>query len=77
MARDRLDDNEMMLTHEFLAVTLGMQRAGITRTLQSFESNGSVETAYGSVTIKDREGLEECANGLYGPPEGDFERLFG
>jgi CRP-like cAMP-binding protein len=77
MARDRLDDNEMMLTHEFLAVTLGMQRAGITRTLQSFESNGLVETAYGSLTIKDREGLEECANGLYGTPEGDFERLFG
>jgi CRP-like cAMP-binding protein len=62
MARDSLDDNEMILTHEFLAVTLGVQRAGITRTLQSFEFNGLVETAYGSVTVKDREGLEKCAN---------------
>jgi len=77
MARDRLDDHEMILTHEFLAVTLGVQRAGVTRTLQSFESEGLVETAYGSVTIKDREGLEDCANGLHGPPETEFERLFG
>jgi hypothetical protein len=56
---------------------VGVQRAGVTRTLQSFESEGLVETAYGSVTIKDREGLKECANGLYGPPETEFERLFG
>jgi hypothetical protein len=30
---------------------------------------GMVETARGAVTVKDREGLEECANGLYGIPE--------
>jgi CRP-like cAMP-binding protein len=77
MARDRLDGDEMMLTHRFLSVTLGLQRAGITRTLQSFESEGLIGTAYGSVTIKDRKGLEECANGLYGTPETEFERLFG
>jgi hypothetical protein len=28
------------------------------------------------VTIADRGGLEECANGLYGHPEAEFERLF-
>jgi CRP-like cAMP-binding protein len=77
MARDRLDDDEMLLTHEFLALILGVRRAGVTRTLQSFETKGLVETAYGSVTVKDREGLEECANGLYGPPETEADRLFG
>jgi hypothetical protein len=35
-----------------------------------------VETARGAVTVKDRDGLEECANGLYGVPEAEFERLF-
>jgi CRP-like cAMP-binding protein len=77
MARDRLCDDEMDLTHEFLALMLGVRRAGVTLALQAFENRGVVETARGSVTIKDRDTLEECANGLYGPPEAEFERLFG
>jgi hypothetical protein len=28
------------------------------------------------VTIEDRDGLEEAANGLYGAPEAEYERLF-
>jgi len=77
MARDRLDSDEMILTHEFLALMLGVRRAGVTGALQAFETQGLVETARGSVTIKDREGLEECANGLYGSPEAEYGRLFG
>ena len=37
---------------------------------------GLIETGRGSIVIKDRDGLEESANGLYGTPEGEFERLF-
>jgi hypothetical protein len=44
--------------------------------LGHFEHKGVVETARGAITVKDREGLEECANGLYGVPETEFERLF-
>jgi len=76
MARDRLDGDEMILTHEFLALMLGVRRA-VTGALQAFESQGLVETARGSVTIKDRVGLVECANGFYGPPEAEYGRLFG
>lgn len=77
MARDRLDSDDMVLTHEFLALMLGVRRAGVTVALQDFESKGIVTTARGAVTINDRGSLEECANGLYGPPEAEFERLFG
>jgi CRP-like cAMP-binding protein len=76
MARDRLDSDEMILTHEFIALMLGVRRAGVSEALQDFEKRGLVETARGSVTILDRHGLEECANGLYGPPEAEYERLF-
>jgi hypothetical protein len=41
------------------------------------ESKGLIETARGAVTVRDRDGLEECASGLYGVPEAEFERLFG
>jgi len=77
MARDRLDSDEMIITHEFLALMLGVRRAGVSEALQAFEKRGLVKTARRSVTIMDREGLEECANGLYGPPEVEYERLFG
>ena len=77
MTRDRADDDEMVLTHELIALMLGVRRAGVTGALQAFEAKGLIATARGSVTIKDRDGLEESANGLYGVPESEFERLFG
>jgi hypothetical protein len=55
---------------------MAIRRAGVTGALQAFEGKGLIETARGRVTVKDRDGLEESANGLYGPPEAEFERLF-
>ena len=71
-----MDDDGVLLTHEFIALMLGVRRAGVTGALQDFEGKGLIKTARGRVTVKDRDGLEECANGLYGPPEAEFERLF-
>jgi CRP-like cAMP-binding protein len=76
MAHDRICSDVLELTHEFLALMLGVRRAGVTTALQYFESKGVVSTGRGAVTIQDREGLEECANGLYGHPEAEFKRLF-
>ena len=77
MARDRIGTDEMILTHELLALVLAVRRVGVSKALRAFEKGRLVETARGSVTIIDREGLEECANGLYGTPEAEYERLFG
>ena len=77
MAQDRIEADELILTHEFLALMLGVRRAGVTIALQHFEDKGVVQTARGAVTVRDRDGLEECANGLYGVPEAELERLFG
>jgi hypothetical protein len=66
----------MLLTHEFMALMLGVRRAGVTTTLHEFESTGLVKHARGSVTILDRDGLIEAANGFYGAPEAEAERLF-
>jgi CRP-like cAMP-binding protein len=76
MAQDRIPGRDLLLTHEFLALMLGVRRAGVTVALQHFESRGLIATARGDIIIKDRDGLEESANGLYGVPEAEFERLF-
>jgi CRP-like cAMP-binding protein len=72
MAQDRIGEDELILTHEFLSLMLGVRRAGVTVALQHFESTGLISTSRGSITIKDRDGLEESANGLYGTPEAEF-----
>jgi CRP-like cAMP-binding protein len=76
MAQDRLQRSELALTHDFLALMLGVRRPGVTVGLQHFATRGIISHARGSVTILDREGLIESANGLYGGPEAEFERLF-
>jgi CRP-like cAMP-binding protein len=76
MAQDRIASDELLLTHEFLALMLAVRRAGVTVALQHFETKGLITTARGCLVIKDRDGLEEGANGLYGAPEAEFERLF-
>jgi CRP-like cAMP-binding protein len=77
MADDRIDGNELPLTHEFLATMLGTRRAGVTVALHLLERDGLIATKRGIITIIDREGLEEGCNGAYGGPEAEFKRLFG
>ena len=77
MARDRLDDDEINLTHEFLSQMLGVRRAGVTLALNLLERAGLIRTARGNIHIVDREGLEELSNGAYGKPEAEFNRLLG
>ena len=76
MAHDRVESNDLHLTHEFLAAMLGVRRAGVTTALHQLESQALIAMGRGSITVIDREGLEENANGLYGVPEAEFKRLF-
>lgn len=77
MAHDRVEGPNVPLTHEFLALMMGVRRPGITIALNAFESRGMITARRGEVIIKDRRGLEEEANGSYGAPEAVYERTFG
>jgi len=65
MAHDRIDGDELLLTHELLAAMLGVRRAGVTTALHELELRKLIGTARGSVFIVDREGLKKAANGFY------------
>lgn len=77
MCHDRIDGDEMALTHEFLAVMLGVRRAGVTVGTHILEGKGMIRAGRGSIVILDREGLEDEARQSYGVPEKEYERLFG
>ena len=77
MAHDRLDSDAVPLTHEFLAVMLGVRRAGVTVALHSFERRGLIAARRGQLTLINRAGIEEVAGSFYGIPEAERKRLMG
>lgn len=76
MVHDRIDGDEMSITHETMALMLGVRRAGVTISIQQLEAVGAIRAARGLVCILDRPKLEACSKGLYGQPELELARLF-
>jgi CRP-like cAMP-binding protein len=77
MVHDRSSGPDLYLTHEFMAVMLGMHRPWITEILHSLEAEGHIRTARGKVTVVDRAGLLAEANGFYGLAEREYQNLLG
>ena len=65
MAHDRLQDDIMPMTHEFLASMLGVRRAGVTETAGELQRSRLIRYHHGRLTIIDREGLEATACECY------------
>jgi CRP-like cAMP-binding protein len=77
MAHDRLGDNTLSLTHEFLALMLGVRRAGVTVSLQSLKRQKLIDTGRNQILVLNRKGLERMARESYGVPEKEYRRLIG
>jgi len=76
MWQDRLRQSEWRVTHEFLALLMGVRRQGVTVALHELEGNGLIRSARSRIQVLDRAGLERTANGFYGAPEDEYRRLF-
>ncbi|MFK0334404.1 Crp/Fnr family transcriptional regulator [Rhizobium sp. NPDC090275] len=76
MVHDRLLSHDLPLTHEFLALMLGVRRSGITNELHVLEGIHAIRATRGNVRILDRQKLEAIAAGSYGTPEQIYEELF-
>ncbi len=68
---------QFSLTHEFLSVMLGVRRPGVTVALHILEGKGYIRANRGQITILNRKGLIEEANGSYGAAEEEYLRLMG
>ncbi len=76
MAQDRLENNRIGLTHEFLSVMLGVRRPGVTVAIHILEGKQLIRATRGQIEILDRDGLKEIARESYGPTETEYDRLF-
>ena len=77
MCHDRIDGDDIAITHEFLALMLGVQRSGATLAVQILEGQHLIRARRGCITIRDRPALLALADGSYGIAEAEYARLIG
>ncbi|MDR7040181.1 MULTISPECIES: Crp/Fnr family transcriptional regulator [Methylobacterium] len=77
LVHDRIDGDELTLTHETLSTMLGVHRPGVTVAVHELESGGMIATKRGLITILDRDKLVRVAGTSYGFAEAEYERLIG
>src|SRR5580704_16980615 len=67
------------LTHEFLALMLGVRRetAGVTEALQSLKRQKLIDAGRNQIIVLNRKGFERLAGKAYGTPEREYRRLIG
>jgi len=75
MAQDRLRSDELPLTHDFLALMLGVRRSSVTNALHVVESTTAIKATRSLITVKDRDELRRLAGASYGLPEREYDRV--
>ena len=73
MARDRLQSDELELTHQFLAQMLGVRRVGVTVAAGNLQRRGVIAYSRGRMVILDPKRLAEAACECYGLIRSNYE----
>lgn len=77
MTHDRMQSDDFLLTQEFLAMMLGVQRTGVSVAAGALQRAGLIRYSRGVVTILDRRRLRQRACECYGLSKREFDRLLG
>ena len=77
MTHDRIEQDEFPLTHELLAIMLGVRRPTVTLVMADLTRPGIISHVRGHVRIVDRGALEQTACECYRNVRSVFERLVG
>jgi CRP-like cAMP-binding protein len=75
MTHDRIGQDEFALTHEFLAIMLGVRRPTVTLVIAELARAGMVSHVRGHIRIVDRRALEGAACECYRNVKASFDRL--
>ena len=75
MMHDYVGD-ELLLTHELIALTLGVRRAGISGSAADFKNEGLIDYNRGHIQILNRQGLEAKACECYRLIRDEYDRLY-
>jgi CRP-like cAMP-binding protein len=74
MCHDRVGGDEFPITHEFMALMLGVRRATVTVTAGAIQSAGFIQYRHGQMRILDRAGLEATSCECYAAVRDVFKQ---
>lgn len=77
MVHDRVDQNIFHLTHDDLAIMLGVRRSSVTNALHLLEGDRLIRSTRNNIEIVNPRGLIDAASEVYGAPELEYDRLMG
>ena len=72
-AHDRVAGDDLPLSHELLAMMLGMRRSGVTVAVGALKKAGLINNGHARITILDRQGLEAAACECYRAVRDEYE----
>jgi CRP-like cAMP-binding protein len=75
MTHDRAGKGVVAISHEAIALMLGIRRSGVTVALNEMEKRGLLRLQRGGLLVVDPIGLRELAGDSYGLPEAEYSRL--
>ncbi len=76
-AHDRAGANEFAMTHEFMAMMLGVRRPGVSLAAGVLQKAGLIHYVRGRMAVTDRPGLEAASCECYHVARREFARLLG
>jgi CRP-like cAMP-binding protein len=77
MMHDRVGSDTFPLTHEFIAQMLGVRRATVSEIAAAMQATDLIQYHRGTMTIRDRAGLEAASCECYQVIRAEFDRVVG
>ena len=75
MSLDRLQGNQLVMTHELIAHMLGVRREGVTEAALKLQAAGLIRYLRGHISVLDPQGLEQRSCECYAVVKKEYERL--
>jgi hypothetical protein len=75
MTHDRVEGDDIALTHEFLGNMLGVRRSTVTEVLLELQERGIINNSRGKVRVLDRAALEATSCECYQMVRQEYQRL--
>ena len=77
LSHDRLDSDNLVMTHDLISNMLGVRREGVTLAAQKLAKRKLIKNIRGTILIIDRQGLEEAVCECYEVVNTEYNRLLG
>ncbi len=77
LSHDRLNSDKLVMTHDLISNMLGVRREGVTLATQKLAKKKLIKNVRGTITVIDRQGLEEAVCECYAVVNNKYNRLLG